>query len=125
MPQTRRPGSVRADVWPNITTLLSRICLETEPGPVRSYSARDQPGGLELFTGLQRCGWKEGQCQGLITGQCQPETWARFKTLGVASAPSGLAHFSILATVGIGTDDSDFGADLVTLSRSYAAFHHI
>lgn len=68
VPHTRHPGSLHVDVWPNGTTLLSRICLET--GPVRSYSAQDQPSGLQHFTAMAVVG-KNANAR-LITGQCEP-----------------------------------------------------
>lgn len=120
--QKENPGSVHVDTWPNMTTLLRRIFLETEAGLVRSYSAQDQPSGLELFTGLRWLGLETRPMPGSLLAIANLR---HFKTRRVANTPSILAYFSICITVGVRINDSDFGADVVTLSQSYAAFHHI
>ncbi len=116
VPQTQHPGSLHIDVWPNMTALLSRMCLETEPGLVRSYSTQDQPSGQELFTAVAVVGKK---------ANANAHYWPVPTTLGAASIPSSLAYFSIRKTVGVRINDSDLGADLVTLSQGDAAFQHI
>lgn len=95
----------------------------TEPGLVRSYSSQVQPTGLETFSGLQWLWLEKRPMPGSLLSSAS-HTLAHFKTFRVANIPSSLA-FSMCITVGVGINDSDVGADLVTLSQSYAAFHHI
>lgn len=116
--------SAHVDVWPNVTTLLIRICLETEPDLLKTYSAQDQPSGLERFTGLQWLWLERRPMPGYLLASAN-QALAHIKTFRVASIPSSLAYFSIHITVGVKINDSDFGAALETLRHSYAAFHHI
>lgn len=80
----------------NTSSLLSRMCLETGSGRVRSCSALDQTSGLELCTG---CGWKRRPMPGSLPASAN-QILAHFKTLWVAGIPSSRVYFSLLYNCG-------------------------
>lgn len=80
----------------NTSSLLSRMCLETGSGRVRSCSAQDQTSGLELCTG---CGWKRRPMPGSLSASAN-QILAHFKTLWVAGIPSSRVYFSLLYNCG-------------------------